>query len=124
MTAIVQRPAEELSIQVFVPQGWPEPVQSPGTPGWQSSATDWLLGCCPPEYRDYPVLHRHPGLVARFAADFVEGQIRENRELRFDDQPSLLDDEAEELRLLAIRKSIALVEEALRGKIFIRRGDR
>ncbi|NLA28489.1 MAG: hypothetical protein GX875_02370 [Propionibacterium sp.] len=120
MTAIAHRPADQFSVQVFVPQGWPEAVQAPGTPDWEESATSWLLGCCPSDYRDYPVLHRHPGILARFAADFVERQIQASRELRSNDQPSLLDEEAAELHLLATRKAVALVEEALRGKIFIR----
>ncbi|WP_341729779.1 hypothetical protein [Brooklawnia sp.] len=121
MTAIVHRSAADVSVQIFVPQGWPERVQPPSTPGWEASATHWLLGCCPPDFREYTVLHRHPAVLARFAADSVEAQIRATRQRRLDDQPSLLDDEAEELHLLATRKAIALVEEALRGKIFIRR---
>lgn len=120
MTTIAHRLADELSVQNFVPRGWPETVLPPGVPDWEQSAADWLLGCCPPDYRGYAVLRRHPSVLARFAGDFIEGRIRANREMRLDDQPSLLDDEAEELRLLTVRKAIALVEEALRGKVFIR----
>ena len=121
MTAAIFCPAtHELPIQVFVPSGWPEMVGAPGTPGWEEDATRWLLESCPSEYREYPALTRHPTLLARFAADNVESELCELRKGLESDQPSLLDDEAEELRLLTVRKAIALVEEALRGKVFIR----
>lgn len=73
MTAIAHRLADELSVQNFVPRGWPETVLPPGVPDWEQSAADWLLGCCPPDYRGYAVLRRHPSVLARFAGDFIEG---------------------------------------------------
>ena len=73
-------------------------------------------------------------VLARFAADFVEGQIRSSRQalsqarasLNDYVEPQVLDSaaqmlEAEEARLVRVRRSVALVEEALRGKIFIRK---
>jgi hypothetical protein len=32
----------------------------------------WLLDLCPPEYRSYPALRRHPVVLARFAVLHVE----------------------------------------------------
>jgi len=120
--------------QLGLPTGWPEAVLPPGAPEWERSASAWLFDCCPSGYRAYPVLHRHPAVLARFAADFVEGRIRSNRQALAkarsspDDQtgPQTLDAatamlEAEERRLVRLRRAIALVEEALRGKVFIRR---
>ncbi|GAA2183606.1 hypothetical protein GCM10009785_27890 [Brooklawnia cerclae] len=117
-----------------LPTGWPEAVLPPGAPDWEQSASAWLFDCCPSGYRAYPVLHRHPTVLARFAADFVEGRIRSNRRAlararsSSDDQPGpqTLDAatamlEADERRLVRLRRAIALVEEALRGKVFIRR---
>ncbi len=120
--------------QIYVPPGWPEAVLAPGAPEWEESASSWLLDCCPADYRGYPVLRRHPVVLARFAADFVEGQIRSSRQALSQARVSLngyvevqvLDSatemlEAEEARLVRVRRSVALVEEALRGKIFIRK---
>lgn len=120
--------------QIYTPPGWPEAVLPPGAPDWEQSASSWLLDCCPADYRGYPVLRRHPVVLARFAADFVEGQIRSSRQalsqarasLNDYVEPQVLDSaaqmlEAEEARLVRVRRSVALVEEALRGKIFIRK---
>lgn len=120
--------------QIYVPPGWPEAVLPPGVAGWEQSASAWLLDCCPADYRGYPVLRRHPVVLARFAADFVEGQIRSSRQAlsraraSLDEyvEPQVLDSatqmlEAEEARLIRVRRAVALVEEALRGKIFIRK---
>ncbi|MGI5952156.1 MAG: hypothetical protein ACOX61_10005 [Brooklawnia sp.] len=120
--------------RIYTPPGWPESVLPPGAPDWEQSASSWLLDCCPADYRAYPVLRRHPVVLARFAADFVEGQIRSSRQalsqarasLNDYVEPQVLDSaadmlEAEEARLLRIRRGVALVEEALRGKIFIRK---
>lgn len=119
--------------RVHLPAGWPEGVLPPLAPGWEQSASAWLFGCCPPDYRAYPVLRRHPVILARFAADFVEGQIRSNRRalsrartgVDDDTEPRMLDSatamlEADDARLIRARRAVALVEEALRGKVFIR----
>ena len=54
------------------PPGWPAPVRPPGAPDWETTATAWLLDLCPPEYRTYPALRRHPVVLARFAVLYVE----------------------------------------------------
>ena len=116
------------------PPGWPTAVRPPGVPGWEATATSWLLDISPPEYRSYPVLRRHPVVLARFAVLHVEaGQAGVRRALseargvlRDVTDPdtvesALLAWQAEEARLLAERRAVLLVEEALRGRRFVAR---
>jgi hypothetical protein len=116
------------------PPGWPAAVRPPGAPGWETTATSWLLDISPPEYRGYPVLRRHPVVLARFAALHVEaGQsgVRRGlseargvlRDVTDPDtvEAALLAWQAEEARLLAERRAVLLVEEALRGRRFVAR---
>jgi hypothetical protein len=116
------------------PPGWPAAVRAPGVPGWEVTATSWLLDISPPEYRSYPVLRRHPVVLARFAALHVEaGQavVRRGlseargvlRDVATPDtvEAALLVWQAEEARLLAERRAVQLVEEALRGRRFVAR---
>ena len=118
----------------MVPPGWPAPVRPPGAPDWETTAVAWLLDVSPPEYRTYPVLRRHPVVLARFAALHVEaGQAGVRRglseargALRDVVDPdtieaALLVWQAEEARLLAERRAVHLVEEALRGRRFVAR---
>ncbi|HNV10105.1 MAG TPA: hypothetical protein PKN27_02070 [Propionibacteriaceae bacterium] len=120
--------------RIYVPPGWPEGVLPPGAPDWESSAVAYLLDCCPADYRAYPVLGRHPVVLARFAAEFVESQIRASREALGKARADLSDyvggdvlDRAVEVlqsegaRLVRVRRSVMLIEEALRGRIFIQR---
>lgn len=129
-----QQAAQEMLGQCYVPPGWPEQVPPPAVEDWELAAVNWLLDCCPADYRSYPVLRRHPVVLARFAAEFVEGQIRATRAALADARPSLFDQveprvldsavdllQAEEARLVRRRRAVALVEEALRGKVFIRK---
>jgi hypothetical protein len=116
------------------PPGWPGAVRPPGVPGWEATATSWLLDISPPEYRSYPVLRRHPVVLARFAALHVEaGQAAVRRGLseargvlRDIAEPQTIEDalltwQAEEARLVAERRAVLLVEEALRGRRFVAR---
>ncbi len=116
------------------PPGWPSRVRPPGVPGWESTATSWLLDISPPEYRTYPVLRRHPVVLARFATLHVEaGQAAVRRGLseargvlRDVTDPDTIEGalvtwQAEEARLLAERRAVHLVEEALRGRRFVAR---
>lgn len=120
--------------QVYVPPGWPAEVLPPGVTDWEQSAVAWLLDQCPADYRGYPVLRRHPVVLARFAAEFVEGQIRSSREALATARASLaeyVDNEvldrateaiqAEGARLVRVRRAVMLVEETLRGRIFLPR---
>lgn len=120
--------------QGYCPPGWPAQLPPPGVPDWQQAATDFLLDCCPPDYRGYPVLRRHPVVLARLAADHIGGQARATREalgsvrmnLREFVPDEVLDAAAdvlltEEARLARLIRQIGLVEEALRGGAFIRK---
>ncbi len=120
--------------RAVTPPGWPSPVRPPGVPGWEATATSWLLDISPPEYRSYPVLRRHPVVLARFVALHVEagqGGVRRGlseargvlRDVTDPDtiETALLTWQAEEARLLAERRAVQLVEEALRGRRFVAR---
>lgn len=116
------------------PPGWPRRVRPPGAPEWKASARAWLLDASPPEYRDYPLLSRHPVLLARFALVHVEasqaaverglsqarGQLREIlAESEVAEAVHIW--EREQARLLALRREVVLVEEALRGRRYVPR---
>jgi hypothetical protein len=111
-----------------VPPGWPTAVRPAGAPGWERSATNWLLDHCPPEYRGHPVLLRHPVLLAWLAGHHVaaaaDGVSRATSRARADlageVPPPVVADlvetlHAERARLVAVRRGVELVEEALRG---------
>lgn len=116
------------------PPGWPSGVRPPGAPGWERTAAAWLMDICPPEYRSYQVLRRHDVVLARFAVLHVEAAqnavrrgLSEARALLRDvtDQDTV---EAavqvwhtEAARLMAERRAVGLVEEALRGRRFVAR---
>jgi len=109
-------------------------VLPPSEHDWEQSAVAFLLDCCPPDYRAHALLRRHPVVLARFAAQHVDSQIRAAREgigqarsslAEYVDAP-VLDDSVEVLqnehaRLVSLRRGVALVEETLRGKVFVTR---
>ena len=117
--------------RLVAPPGWPPGVRPPGAPDWERSATAWLLDICPPEYRTYPALRRHAVLLARFAAWHVEA-CQESVKRGLSEARGALRDVAdvdtiesavqtwhrEAARLLAVRRGVGLVEEALRGRRF------
>jgi hypothetical protein len=119
---------------IYVPPGWPEGVRPPGAPDWERTATAFLLDCCPSDYRQYPVLRRHPVVLARFAAECVDAQVAAcgvglgecRASLDGLVPPDAIEDasqawRAQEAALRRTRREVALVEEALRGKVFIRK---
>jgi hypothetical protein len=121
-------------VQLVTPPGWPRQVRPPGAPGWERSAVSWLLDICPPEYRSYPTLRRHDVVLARFAVLHVEasqaavrrGLSEARANLREVADPDTVERavetwQAEEARLLAERRAVGLVEEALRGRRFVAR---
>jgi uncharacterized protein (DUF2252 family) len=80
------------------------------------------------------VLRRHPVVLARFAAEHVEAQLRSAKDGLAGVRSSLADYvppevirsaadawQEEAARLVRVRRAVALIEEALRGRIFIRR---
>lgn len=116
------------------PPGWPVQVRPPDAPDWERTASVWLLDQCPPEYRGHPTLRQHVVVLARFAALHVEGgQLAVRRGLsearnELGDVASLETVEAavqtwhaEEARLIRLRREVALVEEALRGRRYVAR---
>ena len=137
MTMLAERVARHRFLErsaVWVPPGWPLEVHPPESPEWESTAVAFLLDCCPADYRAYGVLRRHPVVLARFAAQFVESQLRTSKEALTEARASLGDFVSPEVvqaavdawlseteRLKRRRREVALVEEALRGKVFIRR---
>jgi len=123
-----------MSSQIYTPPGWPERVRPPGAPGWEHTAIAFLLDCCPADFRAYPVLRNHPVVLARFAAQFVEGQYHSAQEGLAGVRVSLSDYVSADVvqsaaeawleqtaQLVRLRRAVALVEEALRGKVFVRR---
>jgi hypothetical protein len=111
------------------PPGWPRQVRPPDAPDWERTACNWLLDQCPPDYRAYPALRRHPVVLARFALLHVEANQEackrglsearaEFREVADLDvvEAAITTWQAEEARLLAVRREAGLVEEALRGR--------
>jgi len=119
---------------LVVPPGWPAQVRPPGAPAWERTAAAWLLDICPPEFRGYPVLRRHVVVLARFAVLHIEacqaavrrGLSEARGVLRDVAAPDTVEQaitvwQAEEARLLAERRAVGLVEEALRGRRFVAR---
>ena len=92
------------------PPGWPRQVRPPDAPDWERTACNWLLDQCPPDYRAYPALRRHPVVLARFAVLHVEAC-----------QAAVETWQRESARLLGVRRAAGLVEEALRGRRFVAR---
>ena len=116
------------------PPGWPREVRPPDTPDWERTAASWLLDLCPPDYRRYAGLRKHVVVLARFAVLHVEaGQAACRRglsEARADlgqvagaevVDAAIATFQLEEARLLAVRRGVGLVEEALRGRRYVAR---
>jgi hypothetical protein len=121
-----------MSTSVYVPPGWPSQVRPPGAPGWEASAIAYLLDCCPADFRAYRVLRNHPMVLAQFATHFVRGQLEASERGLADVRTSLSEfvepDVVEAAtqawleqgaRLVRTRRAVALIEEALRGRVFV-----
>ncbi len=113
------------------PPGWPPSVRPPDAPRWEDTAIGWLLDQCPPEYRLYDGLRRHPVVLARFTALHVEASIQAAQRGISEARVSLREVlpteavegaismwEREGARLLKVRRAVDLVEEAFRGRRF------
>jgi hypothetical protein len=120
-----------MSPDMYVPPGWPPQVRPPGAPDWEATAVAFLFDCCPADFRAYEVLRRHPVVLARFAAVFVEGQCDAAEHGLAGVRTSLTEDLPADVvsaavdawfeqaaRLARVRRAVGLVEEALRGKTF------
>ena len=121
-------------MSLVAPPGWPREVRPPDAPDWEGTAVSWLLDLCPAEYRRYPGLRRHVVVLARFAVLHVEasqaacrrGLSEARSELRDVVDPEVVEAavqtfQREEARLVAVRRAVGLVEEALRGRRFVAR---
>jgi hypothetical protein len=117
-----------------VPPGWPSDVRPPGAPRWEATALSWLLDLCPPDYRGHAVLTRHPAVLAWLAGHHLDGQLQAVRRALATARSDLADVvappvlaetleavEAEEARLLAARRALGLLAQALRGTRFVPR---
>lgn len=125
---------EARSGPAWTPPGWPARVRPPGAADWEASAAAFLLDCCPADFRAYPVLRRHPVVLARFAASFVAAQVRASADGLGGLRLGLADHVAPQVvqaaveaweeqaaRLQRTRREVGLVEEALRGTVFVQR---
>ena len=99
-------------MSAHVPPGWPPGIPPAHTPGWEPPAVAWLLDNCPPDYRLYAGWRKNPVALAWLADRHIDGQIAAMRQAYR---------EAEGLRLVAAKRSAALLLEALQGKQFIPR---
>lgn len=118
----------------YTPPGWPPEVRAPGAPDWEATAVAFLLDCCPADLRGYPVLHRHPVVLAQFAGHFVGGHARATQEGLAEVRTSLARVVPPEVvasavdawleqsaHLIRVRRAVGLIEEALRGRTFVPR---
>ncbi len=119
---------------VYVPPGWPERVRPPGASDWERTAIEFLLDCCPSDYRRYRLLRRHPVVLAMFATVFVEAQVAASRDglagvrvgLADFVEPEVIGEAVEvwsqqQAWLARLRREVSMVGEALRGRQFVRR---
>jgi hypothetical protein len=123
-----------VSSSAYVPPGWPSEVRPPGAPGWEATAIAYLLDCCPADFRAYRVLRNHPVVLAEFASHFVEGQHEASQRglaavrtsLSESVEPDIVGAATEVwleqgARLVRTRRSVALLADALRGRVFVRK---
>jgi hypothetical protein len=124
-------PALRVGERPVTPPGWPTSVRPPDAPRWEETAIGWLLDQCPPEYRMYDGLRRHPVVLARFTALHVEASIQAAQRGISEARVSLREVlpteavegavamwEREGARLLKVRRAVGLLEEAFRGRRF------
>ena len=123
-----------MSDAAYVPPGWPSQVRPPRAPGWEATAIAYLLDCCPADFRAYRVLRNHPVVLAQFASVFVDGQHEASQRGLAEVRTSLSDcvepdvvDAAtqawleQDARLARVRRAVTLLDEALRGRVFVRK---
>jgi hypothetical protein len=121
-----------VSSSVYVPPGWPREVRPPGAPGWEATAIAYLLDCCPADFRAYRVLRNHPVVLAHFASRFVDGQHEVLQQGLAEVRTSLHNYAAPDVihaateawleqgaRLARTRRCVTLLDEALRGAVFV-----
>lgn len=112
----------------YLPPGWPAGVHPPGSEGFESTASDWLFEVVPPDYRLYGVLRKHPMALAAMARHHLAATIQGAREgyrmarTELAELPPHAVDAVlaayrrEGSRLVAVARSVEIVERALRGE--------
>lgn len=123
-----------MSAAVYAPPGWPSEVRPPGAPGWETTAIAYLLDCCPADFRAYRVVRNHPIVLAQFAMRFVRGQQEASQQGLAEVRTNLseyVDPDVVEAatqawleqgaRLARTRRAVSLLDEALRGRVFVRK---
>ena len=126
-----QRPTPPQGHAGVAPPGWPRQVRPPDAPDWEVTAASWLLDLCPPDYRVYDVLRRHPVILARFAAGHIEAATAAARrgvagaraDLADHVPPEAIDAalaayDRELARLAVTARAVEVVGQALRGRRF------
>ncbi len=121
-------------VTAHVPPGWPRSVPPAQTSGWEDKAVLWLLDHCPPDYRGYAGWRKNPIALAWLADRHIAGQVSAMRQAYREARVQLGEHvttealteilanlEAEGLRLVAAKRSSALLLEAMQGKRFIPR---
>ncbi len=107
-------------------------MRAPGTPDWERTAAAYLLDCCPADFRRYPVLRRHPIVLAQFARHFVNGQAQAAQDGLADARtglqahvgPTVVEEAAQAwleqaAQLARTRRAVALIDDALRGRQYV-----
>lgn len=103
----------------------------PGTDGWEQSATQFLLDCCPPALIDAGLPRRQLVVLAHLTEGFLDGQHATSRDLLAGLRASLspwVEPEvvaaaveslqAVEARLVRLRREVGLVGGAVRGVVY------
>ena len=109
-------------------------VRPPGSQGWERTAVAFLLDCCPPDYRGYPVMIRHPVVLARCAKAYVASMVEATESSIATLRPQIAEyvsadtaDAAisalqrEQARLLRVARAVDLVDQALRDVRFVQK---
>jgi hypothetical protein len=118
-----------------VPPGWPADVPPPQHERFPDRAVAWLLDVCPPDYRGYPVLLRHPPVLAWLAERHVDAQLQACESALQHARAALAERgqaastveevlevlHAEGARLRRTRRSATLLADALRGSRWVPR---
>lgn len=116
---------------VYLPGSWPTAVSPPGADDWEASAAAWLLDQLPADFRDYPVIRRHPAALASMARYHVRACLEGARasyrsareELGAAVPPHAVDGMMKALKVEGFRmaetlRGVELVERALHGERF------
>jgi hypothetical protein len=119
-------------VPAYLPPGWPPEVRPPGDESFERTAVNWLFDHCPPDFRAYDVLRRHPPLLARLAGEQLAAALDACRtgyrtargELAAQLDPEVLTAlmtayEREGRRLAEASRAAGLIARALRGDQFV-----